>query len=71
MYLTHPFALVVGVYLMPHAPVVLQLAIEMLVIAAASVGAYHLLEKPMIDLGARLAQKAEFRYEQVAMSSEL
>ena len=64
LYLAHPFSLALGVYLMPHQPVWLQLVVVFVSMAAFSVGAYHLLEKPMIRLGSRVAQKAETRFEQ-------
>jgi len=71
MYLVHPFALVVSLYLLPHWPLAAQLAVEVLVIGAASVAAYHLLEKPMIRLGSKLAGAAEKRFEQIEMTSEI
>jgi peptidoglycan/LPS O-acetylase OafA/YrhL len=64
IYLTHPFALVFGIYLMPHRPLVFQLAVVLISLTVISVGAYHLLERPMIRLGARLAERAELRFEQ-------
>lgn len=65
IYLSHPFALVVGMYLLRGHSVALQLAVELLLIALISVASYHLLEKPMIDLGTRVAAFAERRYEQI------
>jgi peptidoglycan/LPS O-acetylase OafA/YrhL len=59
IYLSHQFALVLGIYLLPGRPVALQLGVEFATIAVVSVAAYHLLEKPMIDLGSRLAARAE------------
>jgi len=64
MYLAHPFSIVLGLYLMPHRPLPLQLAIILVSLIVFSIGAYHLLEKPMIRVGARLAQWAELRFEQ-------
>ncbi len=64
MYLSHPFALVIGMYLFKAHAVWLQLSVETLVIVAVSVGAYHLLEEPMIRVGARLAAEMEFQYEE-------
>ena len=63
-YLSHPFAIVLGLYCMPHAPLVLQLLTIVLGTVLSSVAAYHLLEAPMIRVGSRLAQMAERRYEQ-------
>ena len=70
IYLAHPFALVLSIYLMPKVPLALQLTVETLAIIVMSVGAYHLLEKPMIKLGSKLAARAEKRYEQVTLDSE-
>jgi peptidoglycan/LPS O-acetylase OafA/YrhL len=64
MYLGHPFAIVLGFYLLAGRPLWMQLSVTLLAIAAISVAAYHLLERPMINLGAKLAAKAEERYEQ-------
>ncbi len=64
IYLFHSFALVLAFYLLPGKPLVLQLAIEFAAIAVFSVTGYHLVEKPMINLGSRLAARAEARYEQ-------
>ena len=54
----HPFAIVLGVYLLPHRPPALQLLVILLSLACLSVAAYHALELPMIRLGSRLAQRA-------------
>ena len=64
IYLFHSFALVLAFYLLPGKPLALQLAIEFAAIAIFAVAAYHLVEKPMIKLGSRLAARAEARYEQ-------
>ena len=58
LYLMHPFAIVLGVYLLPHRPPALQLLVILLSLAGLSVAAYHALELPMIRLGSRLAQRA-------------
>ena len=63
IYLSHPFGLVVGMYLLKGHSVLLQLAVELLIVAVSSVLAYHLLEEPMIRLGARIARRVETRYE--------
>jgi peptidoglycan/LPS O-acetylase OafA/YrhL len=67
IYLAHPFSIVLGLYLLPHRPLVLQLPVILVSLAVFSVAAYHLLEKPMINLGARLARYAEKRYEQYTL----
>jgi peptidoglycan/LPS O-acetylase OafA/YrhL len=64
MYLSHPFAIVVGFYLLAGHPLWLQLGVTLALIALLSFAAYHLIEKPTIHLGARLAARAERRYEQ-------
>jgi len=64
VYLAHPFALAVGVYLMPHRALALQLTVTLTLVVVLPVAAYHLLEHPMIRLGSRLANRAEKRFEQ-------
>lgn len=64
LYLAHPFSIVLGIYLLPHRPLALQLLVVAGSLAVFSVGAYHGLEHPMMRLGSRLAQQAERRYEQ-------
>ena len=64
VYLVHPFALVLGVYLLPGRPFALQLGVALLTTAAGAITAYHLIEQPLIDLGARVAARAETRLEE-------
>jgi peptidoglycan/LPS O-acetylase OafA/YrhL len=64
LYLAHPFSIVLGLYLMPHSPLALQLAVILVSLPVFAFTAYHLLEKPMIRLGSRLANHAEQRFEQ-------
>ncbi len=64
IYLFHSFSLVLAFYLLAGKSLPLQLAVEFTSIAAFSVVGYHLVEKPMIKLGSRLANRAEARYEQ-------
>jgi peptidoglycan/LPS O-acetylase OafA/YrhL len=64
MYLGHPFAIVLGFYVLRGHSLWLQLGVTFAAIAILSVCAYHLVEKPLINLGARLAAKAERNYEQ-------
>ena len=59
LYLMHPLAIVLGVYLLPHCPLAVQLTVIVVSLAALSVGAYHAVELPLIRLGSRLAQRAE------------
>ncbi len=61
IYLVHPFALVLGFYLLRTHSLALKLAVELATISVVSVAAYHLVEKPMIDLGSRLAARLEIR----------
>ena len=64
LYLAHPFAIVLGLYLMPHRPLALQLTVIVGSVAALSVAAYHGLERPLMRLGSRVAQRAEHALEQ-------
>ena len=61
IYLSHPFGLVLGCYLLRGRPLALQLSVEILTIAVVSVAGYHLLEAPMIRLGSLLAARLERR----------
>ncbi len=63
VYLVHPFALAVGFYLLPGRPLAVQLGIALVLTAAGSVAAYHWVEKPLIDVGARFAGRVEARAE--------
>jgi peptidoglycan/LPS O-acetylase OafA/YrhL len=64
VYLTHPFAIVVGMYLLRGRSLGLQLMAEAVLLVALPAAAYHLLEYPMIRVGGQLAARAEKRYEQ-------
>jgi peptidoglycan/LPS O-acetylase OafA/YrhL len=64
VYLTHPFAIVIGLYLLRGRSVPVRVLGEVVPLLVLPVVAYHLLEHPMIRLGSRLAAKAEARYEQ-------
>jgi peptidoglycan/LPS O-acetylase OafA/YrhL len=68
-YLTHPFAIVVGIYLLRRHSLWMQLLIEAMLLVILPVVAYHLIEYPMIKVGARLAERAEKRYEQHELES--
>ena len=63
LYLAHPFALVLGIYLLPHRSPALQLVVFAGSLTLISLAAYHGLERPMMRLGSRLAQKTERRLE--------
>lgn len=69
IYLSHSFALVLGFYLLPGKPLALQLTVELAAVAVLSITAYHLIEKPMIHLGSRLANRAEARYQQAELEA--
>jgi peptidoglycan/LPS O-acetylase OafA/YrhL len=61
IYLSHPFGLLLGCYLLKGRPLALQLTMELVTIVVASVAGYHLIESPMIRLGSRLAARVEVR----------
>ena len=63
LYLGHPFSIVLGLYILRGRPLPLQLAVELLSLAAFAVAGYHLVEHPMIRLGSRVATLVENRYE--------
>jgi peptidoglycan/LPS O-acetylase OafA/YrhL len=69
VYLIHPFAIVIGIYLLRDQRVWVQLLAEAAVVTIVPVIAYHLLEDPMIRVGSRLAKRAEMRYEQHELKS--
>jgi len=64
IYLIHPFAIVIGIYLLRGRSLWVQLFAEAVVVVIVPVIAYHALENPMIRLGAKIARQAEMRYEQ-------
>jgi len=61
IYLAHPFCIVIGVNLMQHYNIALRMAAILVSLAVIVVPAYHYLEKPMIDFGARLGDRIEAR----------
>ncbi len=67
VYLTHPFAIVIGLYLLRGHSLAVRLLVEVVPLFVLPVVAYHLLEHPMIRLGSRLAARAEAKYEQREM----
>lgn len=64
IYLTHSFAIVIGLYLLRGHGLTVRLLAELVALVVLPVVAYHLLEHPMIRIGSRLAAKAETKYEQ-------
>lgn len=59
IYLFHPFAIVLGINVLRGYSLPIRLGSEALAIAATVIPAYHFLEKPMIDVGARLASRLD------------
>jgi peptidoglycan/LPS O-acetylase OafA/YrhL len=64
LYLFHMFGLLVGFHVLRGQAFGVQLAVALVVMVALAVLGYHAMERPMIELGARLAAVAEERYEQ-------
>ena len=58
-YIAHPFALLLGVYLLRDRCIAVQLVVELVSILVISYAAYHIIERPMINLGSRLATRME------------
>ena len=69
VYLTHPFAIVIGIYLLRGHSLWVQLLAEAIPLVLLPVVAYHLLERPMMSFGARIAKRAEKRYEQLELEN--
>jgi peptidoglycan/LPS O-acetylase OafA/YrhL len=63
IYLMHPFALVIGLYLLRGHSLGLRLLAEAVPLVVLPVLAYHLIEHPMIRAGTRLAARMEQREE--------
>jgi peptidoglycan/LPS O-acetylase OafA/YrhL len=66
IYLVHPFSIVIGLNLLHRFNPAIQIAAIFASLALIVIPAYHLLEKPMIDLGARIAARVEARAEREA-----
>ena len=64
IYLSHPFAIVLGLYLLRGHSLALQLSVELASIVLLSVAAYHLIEHPLIRVGSRVAARVERRHEE-------
>jgi peptidoglycan/LPS O-acetylase OafA/YrhL len=69
VYLMHPFALVIGMYLLRGHSLGVRLLAEAVPLVVLPVAAYHLLEHPLIRVGSRLARRTEIRYEQHELES--
>jgi peptidoglycan/LPS O-acetylase OafA/YrhL len=63
VYLGHMFALDVAFYLLPIHSFWLQLTVMLTLTTLFSAVGYRVIERPMILLGARVAARAELRYE--------
>jgi peptidoglycan/LPS O-acetylase OafA/YrhL len=63
IYLTHPFALVIGLYLLRDHSWPVRMIGALVPLIALPLLAYQLIEHPLIHVGSRLAAKAETRYE--------
>jgi peptidoglycan/LPS O-acetylase OafA/YrhL len=61
---THPFAVVIGFYLLRGHSLPVRLLGEFVPLVLFPLLAYHLVEHPMIRLGSRLAARVEKKYEQ-------
>ena len=70
IYLTHPFAIVIGLYLLRGHSLPVRLMGELIPLVVLPVIAYHLIEHPMIQWGSRLANIAEKKYEQHEMEQD-
>jgi peptidoglycan/LPS O-acetylase OafA/YrhL len=66
IYLAHPFCIVIGLNLLHRFNLAIRIGAIFGSLALIVIPAYHLLEKPMIDLGARIAARVEQRAEGVA-----
>ena len=56
LYLAHPFAIVLGFYLLDRHTLALRIAVEIATLVPISVASYHWIEHPMIRFGAKLAR---------------
>jgi peptidoglycan/LPS O-acetylase OafA/YrhL len=56
IYLTHPFAILLGLYVCRHSSLVVQYGVLFTSLTVFSVVAYHLVEAPCMHAGARLAR---------------
>lgn len=63
IYLVHPFSILIGVNLLANQNLGIRIVGMILPLAAISLAAYHFIEKPMIDIGTRVAARLEISYE--------
>jgi peptidoglycan/LPS O-acetylase OafA/YrhL len=70
IYLAHPFCIALGVNFLKGHSLSLQIAAIVLSMAGIVIPAYHFLEKPMIDLGAKFADWMEQRYESSSLLAD-
>lgn len=61
IYLAHPFCIAIGVNLLHGYNLAIRMGAIVLPLSLIVVLAYHFVEKPMIDLGSRLASQAEHK----------
>ena len=64
IYIVHPFCLVVCFYFLAGKPIWMQVGLFIVLLTVLVWLAYHCIEKPMIDLGKKVADRAEKRFEQ-------
>lgn len=57
IYLIHPFCITLGINVLHNFPMWMRISAVCLSLAATAPLAYHLVEKPMIDFGARVADR--------------
>jgi peptidoglycan/LPS O-acetylase OafA/YrhL len=69
IYLMHSFAIVFGLNILRSRSLGVRLVAEAVSLIVLTGLAYHLLENPLIKIGAKLAATAEERYEQHEMKS--
>jgi peptidoglycan/LPS O-acetylase OafA/YrhL len=67
IYLMHSFAIVLGLNILRDHSLGLRLLVEAVSLVVLTGLGYHLLEHPLIRIGAKLAATAELRYEQHEM----
>lgn len=65
IYLAHPFGIWIGFFLLRQASLPIKILVELACSITFAIASYHLIEKPMIRLGSRIATHAEMRYEQM------
>jgi peptidoglycan/LPS O-acetylase OafA/YrhL len=64
IYLMHPFAIVVGIYLLRAYSLPIQLLGVLIPLIVLPIFMYHAIEHPMIRFGSHLARRAVIRFEQ-------